>query len=161
MNHDEFERFLQQLGQRRPVQASEAIEDAIELQVQDTLLCLEWNGAQQRLEITMPLTEFVGAGDPDALPLHLRLCRALLAWQWVEAAQPHLLRFGEFGPHGQIVGMASVQAEHIRSAEALETAVLQAHDGLRAAWLQLGTQVLSEALAESQPAPAGAGRPPR
>ena len=157
MNHDEFQHFVQQLGQRRPVQASEAIEDAIELQVQDTLLCLEWNDEQQRVEITMPLPEFVAADEPDAV--RLCLCRALLAWQWVEAAQPHHLRFGELGPHGQIVGMASVQAGHIRSADALEAAVVQAHDGLRAAWLQLGTQVLNETLLGAQQA-AAQGWPP-
>lgn len=151
MNHDDFHRYLRQLAQSRFMQASETIEDAIEMRVQDSLLCLEWNADEQRLELTLPLPEFIGADDSEAL--QLRLCRALLAWQWVEAAQPHHLRFGELGPSGQIVGMASIRADQIHSAAALETAVLQAHGELQQAWLQLGAQLLAEAVEQAQPLP--------
>lgn len=155
MNHEEFQRCVRELGPHRALQASDTIEDALELQVQDSVLCLEWNEDAQRLEITLPLPELLGEDGPDAL--HLRLCRALLAWQWVEAAQPHHLRFGELGAHGQIVGLASVQPEHLRSPGHLDAALLQVHDGLRGAWLQLGAQVLAEAVDLAHHAPPRAG----
>lgn len=145
MDHTEFALFLHELGQHRFVQPSESIDEAMELLVRDTLVCLEWNGDQQRLELTVPLPELLGDADPDSL--RLRLYRALIAWQWIEAAHAQHLRFGEIGGSGQIVGMASIGAAELRCAAQLDAAVVSAHADLQAAWLQLGQQVLADEVA--------------
>lgn len=144
MNHAEFCLFLQALSQIRLVQASDTIEDAVELQVHDTLVCVEWNGEQQRLELTVPLPELLDEQDPDSL--RLRLYRALFAWQWSAAAHGDCARFGALGASGPIVGMASIPAEGIGNAQALDAAVQRAHEALQQAWQELGAQVLAEEL---------------
>jgi len=126
------------------VRPSATIEGAVEVEVHRHPVCLEWNGPQQRLELTVPLPDPLQADDGDAL--RCRLLRALLAWQWAEPTGANHLSFGiaDLSVADRIVGLASIEAGHLHDAPALCAAIEQAHDDLFAVWVHLGAQVLDD-----------------
>jgi len=138
--------LLQALGDAHWLRPSEWIEDATEIRLRDTLVCVEWDTEAQRLELTVPLPALV---DPDD-DSQRRLYGALLAWQWRCAGGVDRLGFGRVEALDQTVGMASVALTAALDAPALSALLLDVHDALQLGWIDCCTQVLAEQ-AEARP----------
>lgn len=155
MNADEFRACLDELSARFNGGPSPVLEDAHEIEMQDTAICLQWNDTDARIDVTIPLP---GVIDTAEDPLQaLVLMRLLLEHHWSQANGSDQVVFAVIDELDEIVATVGLDADGVGDTDDLVEQLEEALARSLAAWYEACAQVLAEAAdasrAEAIPAP--------
>lgn len=120
-----------------PVQASELIEDAYEVAIGDTLMCLQWGETDSTIELTVPLPDLEPGEDaPGDLA---SLYRLVLQRQWQQGSADGVY-FGVLPLTNELVGMVALAGDDIASADDLRESLKAALVAVETAWYETAAQ---------------------
>lgn len=149
----DFQDMLHGLAQQCPMVPSPRIEDAVEVEVDDTRVAIMWR-EEGLIDLTVELPALVDeTDDPSTL---LALFRALLERQWLEMGGGEGVGFGLLPASNDVVGMATLDADALSGPDSFLAALQQAVISVQAEWYGVCAQIL---LQQTQ-APAEPNEPP-
>ncbi len=147
MNADEFRACLDELSARFNGGPSPVLEDAHEIEMQDTAICLQWNDTDARIDVTIPLPVVIDtAADPVQA---LGLMRLLLEHHWSPPEGPQRVVFAVIGDLDEVVATVALDAGAVDSADDLLDELEEAVARALAAWYEACAQVLAQTAAEA------------
>lgn len=142
MTPTDFQVLMDELSPLCGVSASETIEDAFDIDLDDEWVSLQWNDASQQIALTVPVT--LVFNDPDSDATRLALYRLLLVRQWTQLDNEEGVSFGLLPELNEVVGMTTLGGEDIASPHALLQALHLARAEVLEAWYEISEQLLLE-----------------
>lgn len=128
----DFHALLDALAPLCPVQASELIADTHDVELDDTVISLQWDEAAQGVALTIAVPLLMD--EPASEATQLLLFRALLERHWAEMGGEDGIGFGLLPEVGAVVGTAWLPLHHLSSPEALLAGLQQAVAAVLEAW---------------------------
>jgi len=148
---NDFDTLLETLAQRCPVRPSARIEDAVDIEIDDTLVSVQRSEGGGRLELTLSLPVVIDADEhPHA---QMALYRTLLERHWLEMGGDGGIGFGLMPSSDEVVGMATLDGDTIAGPDALLDALQLTLASAMGEWLGLCGQVLMQQLAATGQTP--------
>jgi hypothetical protein len=155
--HD-FQALMDGLAPCCPVRPSARIEDAVDIEVDDTLVSVQWSEGSGLLELTLTLPVVIDGGEhPQA---QLALYRALLQRHWLETGGDAGIGFGLMPSSDEVVGMATLDGATVPGPDAFLDAVQLTLASAIGEWLGVCGQILMQQVAAAGSAPEEGVAPP-
>jgi hypothetical protein len=140
MTSIDFQILLEAMGSQCPVRPSARIEDAVDIEIDGTLVSAQWVDDAGLIELTVDLP--VVLEDADHPAVLLSLFRALLERQWLETGGDQGVSFGLMPSSNEVVGMVALSGEAITGPDSLLAALQQATVSVLGEWYGLCGQIL-------------------
>lgn len=155
----DFQVLLDSLSLQHPVGPSPRIEDAVELEVGETLTSVQWNEAAELIELTVSLPVLIDQADtPEAQRL---LYRALLERQWLQMGGDEGVGFGLLPDSDEVVGMCSLDGDALTGPDSFMATLQQAVLSVLGEWYGICGQILlQQTAATAAPPDLLAAQPP-
>lgn len=147
--------LLDALAQQCPVKPSELIEDAVDVELNDTRISLQWSEDASLIELTLALPPVIDpSGRADAF---LPLFRALLERQWAQWGGENGLSFGLLPGSNDIVAMTSLSTDALIGPDDFLALLHHVTTDALAEWYGICGPLL---LQQNENPPAEPGQPP-
>lgn len=147
MTQYEFLALVEALSTQCPVRPSALIDDAVDIDVGDTLTSVQWSEDTQLIELTIALP--LALDDHESPGVLLSLFRALLERQWLEMGGDEGVGFGLLPTSDEVVGMTSLDGDDIAGPDEFMAALQRAVVAVLAEWYGVCGQVLMQQNAQA------------
>lgn len=155
MTAAEFRACLDDLSARFDGGPSPVLDHAHEIELQDTAICLQWNEAADRVDLTIPLPAVIDTADDPVQAL--RLMQLLLEHHWSPPQAPDRVVFAVIADLDEVVATVALDGDDIDGADDLLDQIDDALARALGAWYEACAQVLAQAAVRA--AVEDAGRP--
>lgn len=141
MTEADFLALLADLSQQYPVQASDALEGNHDVEIGDTVVCVQFIEQHDTLALTVPLPPI--DLPEDAAPEPLTLYRLVLLRQWQDSLYDGVY-FGVLPLTNELVGMVALAGDDIAGPDDLRETLKAALVAVETAWYETAAQWLTD-----------------
>lgn len=147
MTAAEFRACLDDLSARFDGGPSPVLDHAHEIALEDTSICLQWNGTDNRIDLTIPLPVVIDTADDPVQAL--RLMQLLLVHHWAPPEGRDRVVFAVIADLDEVVATVALDADGVDGADDLLDQIEDALARALGAWYEACAQVLAQAAAKA------------